>query len=171
MSKIKEEWKEHPSGLIVSNLGQVFVPKSHSNEEHFTYGYPNSDGYLRVVRNKKQYYVHRLVAECFLPNPDNLPEVNHKSEVKTQNSVDNLEWCDRSYNNTYGTRIERVSIKLTNRQYQSKPVLQYDLEGNFIKEWKSIMECGRNGFSDGNISSCCQGKRKKHKGFIWKYKN
>mgnify|MGYP003290597882 CR=1 FL=1 len=160
MTKIKEEWKEHPSGLVVSNLGQVFVPKSGKNPEHFTYGCPNTHGYLMVGINKKLYLVHRLVAECFLPNPDNLPEVNHKSEVKTQNSVDNLEWCDRSYNVNFGTRTERMS----------KPVLQYDLEGNFIKEWKSIVECGRNGFIFQHISACCKGRLKKHKGFIWKYK-
>mgnify|MGYP003290958110 CR=1 FL=1 len=157
---LKEVWREHKSGLIVSNLGQVFVPKSGTHPEHFTFGCLNKYGYLRVIKNRKQYYVHRLVAECFLPNPDNLPEVNHKSEVKTQNSVDNLEWCDRSYNNTYGTRIEKTL----------KPVLQFDLEGNFIKEWKSAMECGRNGFNHKGVSMCCKGKLKTYKGYIWKHK-
>lgn len=58
-----------------------------------------------------------------------------------------------------------------NRNKQKKKILQYDLEGNFIREWESIAECGRNGFLQSKITLCCQGKRKTHKGFIWKYKN
>ena len=56
--------------------------------------------------------VHRLVAQAFIPNPDNLPEVNHKNEDKSNNTVDNLEWCDHKYNNNYGTKIERIKKKL-----------------------------------------------------------
>ena len=71
----------------------------------------NSRGYLSAVLSyngkHKAITVHRLVAEAFLPNPDNLPEINHKDEDKTNNSVDNLEWCDRSYNNNYGTRKDK----------------------------------------------------------------
>ena len=108
----------------------------------------------------KTYSVHRLVAEAFIDNPDNLPCVNHKDENKQNNVVSNLEWCTHEYNNTYGTRIERCS----------KPVLQYDLNGNLIKEWKSLHECGRNGFNQGDICKCCNGERKTHQNFIWRYK-
>ena len=121
-------------------------------------------GYLSAnlwKNNKvKTYLVHRIIAEVFLPNPNNYKEVNHKDEDKTNNIVENLEWCDAKYNSNYGTRNERLS----------KSVLQYDLEGNFIKEWKSTMECCRNGYNQGAVAACCQGKRKTHKGFIWKYK-
>ena len=90
--------------------------------------------------------------------------MNHKDENKTNNNVDNLEWCDAKYNVRYGTGLKRRSIA------QSKPVLQYDLQGNFIREWESTMECDRNGFCSRHVADCCNGKRKTHKGFIWRYK-
>lgn len=126
------------------------------------------NGYLRVMlcKNHKQkhFSIHRLVAQAFIPNPHNYPIINHKDECKTNNRVDNLEYCDISYNNSYGTRNERISIGL------SKPILQFDLEGNFIKEWSSMMEASRNGFGQGNICNCCNGKLKNYKGYIWKKK-
>jgi len=66
---------------------------------------------LYIKGTYKLYDVHRLVAEAFIPNPDNLPQVNHKSEVKTENSVDNLEWCDSKYNCNYGTRNRQIGNK------------------------------------------------------------
>ena len=127
----------------------------------------NGRGYLQVDLCKngkvKKFLVHRLVAEAFLPNPDNLPEVNHKDENKQNNNVENLEWCDRTHNVNYGTAIERM-IKTA-----SKSVLQYTLDGQFVREWESTAECGRNGFNQGHVAECCQGKRKTHKGFIWRY--
>ena len=78
-------------------------------------------GYLQVNLhcNGKMYkkYVHRLVAETFLPNPDNLPEVNHKDEDKSNNRVDNLEWCNRKYNLSYGTRLERYRNTMLENGY------------------------------------------------------
>ena len=127
-------------------------------------------GYLLVGLYKngerKWYLVHRLVAQTFSPNPDNLPEVNHIDEVKTHNSVMNLEWCNGKYNQNYGTRNQRISEKL------SKPVLQYEKSGEFVKEWRSTHDVERNlGYYSQNISSCCTGKCKSAHNFIWKYKD
>ena len=129
----------------------------------------NKNGYLRVNLtndNKKiTCYIHRLVAEAFIPNPNNLPCVNHKDEVKTNNYRTNLEYCTYKYNNNYGTRIERVA------KSNYKKVYQYDLQGNLIKEWDGTREAGRNGFSFSCISMCCSGKHKYHKGYIWSYES
>lgn len=139
----------------------------------------SKSGYLYVCLcnngKEKLCRVNRLVAEAFLPNPDNLPQVNHKDEDKTNNSVDNLEWCDNKYNINYGTCIERRSKKMSdillNRKDLSKSVLQYTIDGEFIAEYKSTMDVKRKlGFDSGNISKCCNGKQKTYKGFIWKYK-
>lgn len=165
----KEYWKPvvgYEGHYQVSNFGRVKSIKF--GKEILLKQRQCMNGYKSVILYKngkgKNILVHRLVAQAFIDNPDNLPEVNHKDECKTNNVVSNLEWCDRKYNQNYGTRIERVAEKL------SKPVLQYDLEGNFIKEWPSIMECDRNGFNRGHIADCCQGKLKTYKGFIWRYK-
>ena len=126
-------------------------------------------GYLQVQLWKngemKWYLVHRLVAQAFIPNPNNLPEVNHKDEDKENNSVQNLEWCDRKYNVNYGTGIQRQAEKL------STPVLQYTKSGEFVKEWKSASDVQINlNYNQSNISKCCTGKCKSAYNFIWKFK-
>ena len=121
------------------------------------------DGYLQVNLYKdgvmKRCYVHRLVATAFIPNPDNLPQINHKDENKENNRIENLEWCNCKYNNNYGTHIEKIS----------KKVYMYNLEDGLCGLWPSTIECERNGFSSGNIANCCNGKYKKYKGFKWSY--
>lgn len=152
-----------------SNLGRVKSLEridciGHHRKERILKPKKDKYGYLQVNLwkngKKKTFTVHRLVAEAFIPNPNNLPCINHKDECKTNNNVNNLEWCDNKYNNAYGTRTEKCS----------KKVLQYDLEGNFIREWESTAECGRNGFIQQAVASCCRGELKKHQGCIWRYK-
>ena len=98
----------------------------------------NQDGYKRVqlYKNKasKNYSVHRLVAQAFIPNPDNLPQVNHKDEDKSNNCVSNLEWITPKDNCNYGTRNRKVALS------KNKPVLQLSLEGDLIREWESASE-------------------------------
>lgn len=166
---MKEEWRPVVGyeGLYeVSNLGRVktFNYKNHGTEAFLAL--TDVDGYYTVhICEEKHPKVHRLVAEAFIPNPDNLPEVNHKDENGHNNCVDNLEWCTSRYNNNYGTRNERIAKAL------SKPVIQYTLDGKFIKEWASTREIGRQlGVYHSNIVSCCNGKRKQFNGYIWRYK-
>ena len=134
----------------------------------------NKNGYLYVNLYKnaksKHKFVHRLVAEAFIPNPNNLPQINHKDENKENNCVDNLEWCTNQYNMNYGTLRKRV-IKTQTIKF-GKKINQYDLQGNFIKQWNSGREIERNiGIFHQNILACCQGKTKTCGGYIWKYVN
>lgn len=119
---------------------------------------------------KKTKYVHRLVAEAFIPNPNNLPCVNHKDENKSMNVVWNLEWCDYSYNLTYGTLPIRFREKRINRKDMSKHVIQMTLDGSVIAEYPSAREAERvTGIKCQNIGQCCLGRRKTASGFKWKY--
>lgn len=171
MRESEEIWKdiEGYEGLYqVSNLGNVKSLKRKGRlEERLLSQVKDKDGYLAVQLYKlgegKRTSVHRLVANAFLPNPDNLPQVNHKDETPSHNNVDNLEWCTQKYNNIYGTRIQRITDKL------KKTVYQYTLDNQLVKVWKSVMECERNGYSHRHISKCCLGKSNTHKGYIWRY--
>lgn len=157
---------------------------------------------LRLANNqgiRASHQVHRLVMSAFVPNPDNLPMVNHRNEVKTSNYPDNMEWCDAKYNVNYGTCVmrgvakrkgmkrtketcEKISISNMGkkrspetckilREKSSKPVLQCDLEGRLIAEWESMKVAQQIlGIWSANISKCCKGKVKTAGGFIWRYK-
>lgn len=138
---------------------------------------PRKNGYQAVMLSKKgvvkSFLIHRLVAIVFIPNPDNLPQVNHKDENPSNNCIDNLEWCDQKYNSNYGTSKERISLKLKNGVL-SKPVQQYTMEGRFIKEYPSAIEASRVlGLAVSGIVSCCNGNKKYTTcgGFNWKYTN
>ena len=109
MKEIWKDIKDYPN-YQVSNLGNVKNIKTNKILKPFN----TSNEYLKVALSKngisKQFFIHRIVAKAFIPNPNNLPEVNHIKEFeKTNNKVDNLEWCNHSYNQNYGTRNKRVA--------------------------------------------------------------
>lgn len=166
---IWKDVKEYEGLYQISDEGQVkSLGNNKSRKEKILKPTKNRDGYLQVPLCKngkrKTIKIHRLVAEAFISNPDNLPEVNHKDENKINNCVENLEWCDRKYNINYGTGKKRGAEKL------SKPVKQFDLQGNFIQEFSSIMEVERKyGYSQGNISSACSGRLRQVYNYRWSY--
>ena len=192
LMKYIEEWRTAVyDGIVyeglykVSNWGRILsLNYRNTGKPELMTPIANTKGYFQVGLWKNGEYktckVHRLVAETFLPNPENKPEVNHIDEDKTNNfvflnedgSVDkeksNLEWKTHKDNINHGTRNERVSKTLTNGKL-SKPVLQLSLSGELIREWPSTAECGRNGFDQGAVTKCCRGKLKSHKGFRWMY--
>ena len=187
---IKEIWKtaiydgEIYEGLYkVSNWGRI-LSLNYRNTGRADLMNPsdNGDGYflvnLRKNKETKKCLVHRLVAETFLPNPENKPCVNHKIEgdegkkinmvvFNTDGSINKekstIEWATYEENNNYATRNERMA------KTKSKKVLQLSLSGDLIREWESTRECGRNGFNHSAVSACCNGERKTHKGFRWEY--
>lgn len=168
---MREEWKNvvydgvNYEGYQVSNTGEIRSLKTGKilKQEKTNNGYLLTNLYKNGKR--KKLLVHRLVAEAFIPNPLNLPEVNHKSENKQDNRVENLEYCDSSYNINYGNRNEKVAKKL------SKNVLQFTKTGNFIREWSSLHEIQKQlGYCFPNISKCCLGDIKSAYGFKWEYK-
>ena len=128
-------------------------------------------GYIRVLLSvagkHKSCQVHRLVATAFLPNLDDLPEVNHKDENPNNNHVDNLEWCSKPYNLSYGTGRTR-SVKS-----HRKPVLQLDLEGTLIAEYEGVNVAAKAIGKPKDaiaITKCCSGKNQTAHGYIWRYK-
>ena len=129
----------------------------------------NQGGYLRVGLykdgHKKRLLVHRIVAEAFIQNPQGLETVNHKDEVKTNNTVTNLEWMSLKDNLNYGTHNKRIAEAL------SKQVQMFNKQtGELLATFPSIMESERvTGINHGNISKCCNGKRKSACGYIWRY--
>ena len=130
----------------------------------------HATGYLGFHFNGKTMLSHRFIAACFIPNPNNYSQVNHKNEIKTDNRVENLEWCDAKYNVNYGSRNEKSSKKRINHPKLSKKVRQYTQNGEILAEYQSVSEVERQlGFANTHISDCCLGKLKSAYGFIWRY--
>ena len=188
-----EQWKdvEGYEGLYqISSYGRVrSLPRKGTDGRTIRDSLGNS-GYLQTHLCKngksKTIMVHRLVARHFVENPDNLPEVNHIDEDKTNNHASNLEWCTRIQNVKHGTGVERMAMahdykrsaikSAANHNYkevarkEAKPLLQFDKDGNLVKRWESLRAAGRAlGVSCGNISAACNGKQETSYGFIWRY--
>lgn len=179
------EWRpvpEYEDHYEVSNVGDIrSIPRKGSHgfpiKGGILIGFINRNGYRLVLlykdRKRKHNAVHRILAKTFVhnPNPQEFDCVNHIDENTLNNSADNLEWCTHKYNNNYGNRNKRISKAQRNNIRQSKPVLQYTKEGEFVKEWPSVKKIKRQtNMWDGSIQKCCRGEHKTAYGYIWKYK-
>lgn len=157
--KMKEIWK-HINGYedyMVSNLGRVKSLKR--GKEKILVPGELRKGYLglNLCKNgsQKSFKIHRLVAEAFLDNPDNLPQVNHIDQNKQNNRVDNLEWCDNTYNIRYSWAQKIGCFR----------------NGKLIKVYNAMQDAMKDGFFKSAICKCCQGKRNHHHGYQWAYIN
>lgn len=174
-----EKWKAIPSleGYFeVSDQGRIkslerLVIDSNGRcrrwkEKIITPTTKDKDGYIvwssSVNGDKFFFRLNRLVALAFVPNPNNLPLVNHKDECKTNNNATNLEWCDYQYNNTYND--------IQWRRDDGTPVVQMSLTGEVIKVWDKQSVAARElGLWQQNISKCCNGVYAQTGGYKWKY--
>lgn len=160
MNEIWRDIKGYGGLYLISNYGRVYS----NNSYKFIRPYFNNKGYLKVDLykdgNRKKLFIHRLVAETFISNPDNLPQVNHKDEDKTNNKVNNLEYCVCKYNVGYGTGHERATEKVR------KSVFCIELNKGF----KSITEAANaTGICLQSISMCCLGKYKTAGRMHWRW--
>ena len=169
---MNEIWKdiEGYEGLYqISNLGRVkSLNYNKRGFERILKNKTGSRGYFNVNLSKdgksKNINVHRIVATHFIPNPDNLPQVNHKDENKQNNCVENLEWCTAEYNNTYGSRLEKSANS------KSIPIIQFTKDWEFVRKWNSARIAEYTlGLNIGSVCLCLKGKHKSTGGYKWGY--
>lgn len=194
-----EVWKDIPGyegEYQVSNLGNVrscdrwIYPNGKGKwlkKGQMRFKFQAPDGYVRTALSRNgrtiHFPIHRLVAMAFIPNPLNLPFINHKDECKSNNfvfvypdgSIDerksNLEWCTAKYNCNYGTKGQMASISLKKVKV-GIPIIQMSLNGEYIKEYQNSEKAAEeNGFWRENISSCCRGEKISAHGYLWRYKD
>ena len=163
----KEVWKDVVGyeGLYkISNHGNVY--SNYTNKCLRAGTHKDGYKYVNLTKDGEKKYktIHRLVAEAFIPNPDNLPMVNHRDETPSNNNVDNLEWCDCSYNNTYNNiHIRRASAI-------SKKIYVYNKNGELIDVYKSTRDIAKSlNVAYGNVSTVCNSNYRTLCGFVISY--
>ena len=187
----KEVWKD------IKDYEGLYQISNHGNVKSLTRKVKCKNGKFRIIREKiltpmttkngyltvnlwknnssKTYLIHRLVAEAFIPNPENKPEVNHKDTYKWTNYTSNLEWNTRPENTIHSYKMklrenQKKKISNMNKKLKSKKVAQYDLNMNLIKTFPSASEAARYyNYSQSAISECCRGIRRKIYNYIWRY--
>lgn len=154
--------KGYEDTYVVSSTGCVFRIIGSMLRPLRTY--QHTRGYLKVDlfsdSHREKKYVHRIVAEAFLEQPDGMNEINHKDENKKNNCVENLEWCDGKYNCNYGNHRKKLG----------RSVEQLDEDGEMLKRWDTMAEASEAlGISRAKICVCCRGEREHCGGYRWRY--
>lgn len=168
MTEIWKDIEEYEGLYQISNLGRVRSLGRSTTKGKIRKLQISSDGYLSVTLSKngvvKRYAVHRLVAEAFIPNPHNFSQINHRSEVKTENSVENLEWCDATYNNNYGKHRSNIS------KARRKWVIQKNLNNQIVGIYDSPITAAKmTGIYYSCIVGACNGRHHTAGNYIWEY--
>ena len=185
---MEEIWKEiigYEGKYWISNLGRV---RSNYLGGMFLKPHYHRSGYIKVQFSKngksKHFFIHRLVAIHFIPNPYNLREINHKDGNKENNCVDNLEWCTRKENIQHAERMGLMYHPVGENNPRAKSFFQFDLKGNLLKYWKCLNSCARflyehderakREFSnvrslEANLSHTLCGKHKSCCGYLFSY--
>lgn len=168
-----EIWKdiEGYEGLYkCSNMGNVYSIK----HKKVMSPRDNNCGYLTLSLYKngkpKHFYVHRLVAEAFIPNPENKKTIDHINCVRSDNRLENLKWATQKENCNNPKTIEKYKQWVGGNNGNSKSVLQFTKDGDFIRKWVCITDVKKElGICDSHIGKCCKGFRKSAGGYVWKY--
>ena len=175
----KEIWKDvkgYEGKYQVSNLGRIKSIKFKNGNQEKILKLTDCKGYkiIRLCKDGivKSFKVHRLVAQAFIPNYNNMPIINHINGIKNDNNVENLEWCTYSHNETEAHRMGLKKPTWQGKCYYTHPsnrkIIQYNLNGEKVKEWSSIQEA-TDKLNVSNISAVCRGAQKTAGGYIWKY--
>ena len=149
---------------IISKSGAVMIFYGKQIRKRILRG-----GYVSVELNKnshgKTFNIHRLVASAFIPNPENKPQVNHINSIRTDNRVENLEWCTNSENQKYAFKFG-----FQNSNHRIRPVYQMDDQGKIIALFESATMAAKHlGGNQAKISACALGKRKHTVGYRWQF--
>lgn len=170
------EWKEVPGtdGYYMASTDGVIVSTDYRHTKKvkpLSIAHQHGYAIVHLKHGTKfgNFKVHRIIAETFIPNPDNLPFINHKDENKLNNNVSNLEWCTSKYNANYGTRNERISKANSQKNVWSKAVIKIDADGTKTFYPSQIAAAKANGVHQGDVSNCCHKRQKAINGIKFEF--